>query len=352
MAIKGLTDRGSAFPEIGSIRKGAAKTANAPGKDLPYFRVEFDEKEQEAAQVFRAKYGEQPAEITIVLPFNEVEKMWDPWYEAYTAGRLVARSDGERFVYLINTQTGEQVVSNGEPYTPHREIVGSYKKQNGGSEEIKCKPTGRLKIIIPELQRLAYLTVHTTSIHDIVNISSQLEAIQRINGGRLAGIPLVLRRRPKKISMPMPDGKRARVTKFMLSIEADPEWVKAKLTQLKVDALPGNGLALLPEPEHQIETEPEIDDTPDYDEDEITDGDFEEATEQEPEIDPLDKYRELTTKTGRRLGDLVTADLEKLKTGLQAQDAKNGLTDQQRELLDGCEALITLYKQPEQEELL
>jgi hypothetical protein len=349
MPIKGLTDRGSAFPEIGSIRKGAAKPERGIGRDLSYFRVEFDEKEQDAAATFKAKYGPEPAEITIMLPFNEIDRMWDAWYEAYTAGRLVARSDGEKFIYLIDPQTGEQIVTGGLPFTAHRAVVGSYQKQGGGNEEIKCKPTGRLKIVIPELQRLAYLTVHTTSIHDIANISSQLEAIQRINGGQLAGIPLVLRRRPKKISMPMAGGKRGRVTKYMLSIEADPEWVKRKLTQLKTDALPGNGLALLPPAQQGPEPEPEIEDAhdyEDYDEDEITDAEFEPAeTEQEP--DPLDQYRELKTRTGRRLGDLTTDELKRLKAGIQVTEQKNGgLTDDQRKQLDGCDALIESYELP------
>jgi hypothetical protein len=87
------------------------------------------------------------------------------------------------------------------------------------------------------------MVVMTTSVHDIINISNQLEGIASMNGGRLAGIPLVLRRRPKKISTPSGEaGKRARREKWLVSIEADPEWVKAKLVKMYHDALPGNGL--------------------------------------------------------------------------------------------------------------
>lgn len=253
MPIKGLTDRGLAFPEIGQIRKGAPKGERGPGKDLDYFRVTFDEREQEAEKVFRAKYHDKPTEINIILPFNEIDRCWDAWLEAYTAGRMVARSDGERFLYLVDVATGEVKVKNGEPFTPHRDVVGK-----AGKTEIRCKATGRLKVIIPELARAAYVTVLTTSVHDVANISAQLEAFKQINGGRIAGIPLVLRRRPKKISMPKPDGTRARLTKWMLSVEADPEWVKKMLIVAKHLALPGNGLALLPdgqsEPEEVIET--------------------------------------------------------------------------------------------------
>lgn len=269
MGIKGLTDRGLAFPEIGALRKGAKKTdANRPGSDLKYFRVEFDEREQEALQVFISKYGTQPTEINILLPFNEIEKVWDAWYEAYTAGRMVARSDGERVLYMLDAQTGEVKVLGGEPPTPHPAdgIVGYYTDSHGNRQPIKLKPVGRLKVVIPEFKRLAYLTVHTTSIHDIINISSQLEAIRVMNGGRIAGIPLVLRRRPKMISTPAKDGSRVRREKWLISIEADPAWVKAKLLEMKQSALPGNGLQLLPEGEDV--PQPELLEAYDEDDDE------------------------------------------------------------------------------------
>src|SRR4030043_2419917 len=115
MPIKGLSDRGLAFPEIGQIRKGAPKEEgkNRPGKDLEYFRVTIDEKETEAIATFTKAYGDKPDSINVILPFNEIDKMWEAWLEAYTAGRMAARSDGEYFVYLVDTNTGEVLVKNG-----------------------------------------------------------------------------------------------------------------------------------------------------------------------------------------------------------------------------------------------
>jgi hypothetical protein len=248
MPIKGLTDRGLSFPEIGQIRKGAPKTDKGyVGKDLQYFRVEFDENEREAEQVFLKVYGTQPTEIRIILPFNEIERQWEAWLEAYTAGRMVARADGEKFIYLVDTKTGEMKVKDGTPHTPY--IEGRAVGNDYQNKPVFCKPSGRLKVMIPELARAAYMTVLTTSVHDIANISSQLSGFFTINGGQIAGIPLMLRRRPKEISRPDPDNKsrRVRSTKWLLSIEADPVWVKAKLVELKRLALPGNGFPLLPE---------------------------------------------------------------------------------------------------------
>ena len=254
MPIKGLTDRPAAFPEIGRIRKGAPKETNKPGADLTYFRVEFDEEEKKATAVFHKTYGGTPSELNILLPFNSVDENFDAWREAYVAGGLIHRCDGERVWYEIDPKTGERLVVNGIP-------------EKACDRSAKCKPTGRLKVLIPELQRLAYLTVLTGSTHDVMNMARQLEALLQING-KLAGVPLKLRRRPVKISTPSgTDGKRARRTKSLLSIEADPEWVRHKLLSMKAAALPDNGLdADLPALE--VSDEPDAD----WTEDEIVDS--------------------------------------------------------------------------------
>ena len=225
MPIRGLSDRAASFPEIGRIRKGAPKQEDRPGEDLTYFRIELDEAEKEAAAILRGAYPENPTELNILLPFNSVDENFDAWREAYVAGGMVHRCDGERVWYEINPKTGERIVVAGDPI-----------KQCDGSK--KCKPVGRLKVLIPELQRLAYLTVLTGSVHDVMNISRQLDALLQING-QLAGVPLKLRRRPMAISTPSgPDGKRARRIKSLLSIEADPGWVRHKLLSMRAAALP------------------------------------------------------------------------------------------------------------------
>ena len=295
MGIKGLTDRGLSFPEIGQIRKGAKKEGNRPGFDLTYFRVEFDEREVEAAEKFHSVYGEKPAEIRIVLPFNDIPRMWDAWLEAYTAGRMIARSDGEYYTYLIDTKTGEILVKSGldvktglpKPYVDGQP-VGYYMDGKGKQQPVFCKPTGRLKIIIPELGRAAYLTLMTTSKHDIANISAQLEAFRTVNNGLIAGIPLILRRRPKKISCPNPDGTRARREKWMVSIEADPQWMSQMIGHLNSLALPGGGTyAALPTGETEV-TREEFDE-PD---DDIQDGEYTEPEQTTQQDDGVDQFWE------------------------------------------------------------
>lgn len=240
MPIKGLTDRGVAFPQIGNIRKGARKETNKPGADLPYFRIDFDEREVEAIAKFNTLYPDgKPTDIVIILPFDDIERVWHAWREAYTAGALQHRCDGEHVNYAINPQTGEIVVKN---WLDGKGNQVKCERQYLDNKTLRCKPTGRLHVIIPQLERLAYLVVHTTSIHDIGNISDQLAAIREMNGGHIAGIPLVLRRRPVEISTPSgTNGQRARRVKYLISIEADPEWVKSKLSAMRAAALPQIG---------------------------------------------------------------------------------------------------------------
>jgi hypothetical protein len=267
MPIKGLTDRGVAFPQIGNIRKGAKKEPTKPGADLSYFRVEFDEREMKAIAKFKALYpDEKPTAMTILLPFDQIDRVWNPWREAYVAGALLHRCDGEFVNYAINPQTGEVIVKNG------LDLNGKPVKcaiQNDPDKRKRCKPTGRLHVIVPELERLAYLVVHTTSIHDIGNISDQLAAIQEMNGGHIVGIPLIMRRRPVEISTPSGEnGKRARRLKSLISIEADPEWVARKIGSLKLAAMP----QLIAAP---IDAGPSLESLSDYevepDEDEVGD---------------------------------------------------------------------------------
>jgi len=169
-----MTDKGLSFPQIGVIHKGAKKETNAPGKDLPYFRVEFAETEKKSAADFLATYKDQPRTLRIILPFNDIPRMWDAWYEAYTAGRMVARSDGEYIIYqcandgTILVKDGIDVATGQPKPHPVDMWAGNDYKGNG----VKFKAVGRLNVIIPELKRAAYLTLQTTSIHDITNISN------------------------------------------------------------------------------------------------------------------------------------------------------------------------------------
>lgn len=228
MPIKRLQRDTASFPRIGKLRKGAAKpqNGNAPGKDLEYFR--FDTDDAEANERFVEAYGNMPKKINVYLPFETVEENFSTWQEAYVAGGLKHRCDGETCVIWQKPD-------------------GTYSQEPipcpGG-----CKEVGRLNVIIPELARLAYVTAETHSINDILNLTDNLEAALALRGS-LTGIPFVLSRRPVEISTPS-DGKRVRRTKWLLFLEPHPDWVRVQLATMRHNALTmaADGLAL---PEHR-----------------------------------------------------------------------------------------------------
>ena len=214
-----------AFPEAGQIRKGEGKRKiqkngyeiETVGHDLGCkFRIIFFEGEDNMKSKDRffenhrdnitmdkdTNFILSPARIVAMFPFSDAFRCWDFWYEAYIASRMVARSDGERFIRLIDPQTGGIKVSNGETFIPykHGQVVGTYTNTKGKVTEIKCKPVGRLKVVLPELIRMCFMTVFTTSIYDISQITSQLRGLDLIarnipQSNGVAGIPLALTRR-------------------------------------------------------------------------------------------------------------------------------------------------------------
>lgn len=216
MAIKGLTDRGASFPRIGELRKGAEKpqTGNMPGKDLDYFRFTSDD--DDAVKAFEEAYGKQPRAIRCYLPYKDVESNFGTYMEEWLAGGLVRRCNGET-IEIERTVKGYDKV-------PH-----ACKKGTPGG--CKCKQVGRLTIVVPELRRFAYVVALTTSIHDIIELHGNLTAAMEIRGD-LRGIPFILSRKPREISMPGSDGKRVRREKWLLSIEPAPTWVQTQIDQL------------------------------------------------------------------------------------------------------------------------
>jgi hypothetical protein len=247
LAIRGLTDRPASFPQIGILRKGspsekkvnqAGKEYNSVGRDLKHFR--FDTDDTEAARAFRTVYGDEPTSIRIYLPFATAGENWEAWQEHWTAGALQHRCDGQTCVLHLN---GQRYSQQAVP-CPHQKL--------DAHERDRCKPVGRLKVVIPELRRLAYVTVLTGSIHDIIAISEQLAALESLRGD-LRGVPMTLRRTPRDISMPGQNGKRTRVEKWLISVEAAPTWVDLQLAAQERAALPMQP-ALLPAPAADVAT--------------------------------------------------------------------------------------------------
>ena len=231
MPIRGLTDRGMALSRLGIIRKGGPKPANGnrPGPDLTYFRLVTDY--PEVAKAFTAAFGEQPKRVNVVFVFDTVEDVFEAWREHWVAGGLKHRCDGETMV-LWQDEKGQ--------YRHERRPCPDVGKPE---KDRRCKVVGRLSAVIPELERIATVTILTTSKHDLMSLQQSLEAAQFVQGGKLRGIPFVLTRREREVSTPGEDGKRARRKKSLLFIEPAHKYAKFALQRINATPL------LLPAPE-------------------------------------------------------------------------------------------------------
>lgn len=252
----------SAFPEVGTIRKGEPKEGNRFGADLnERFRVEFfPATENVQARFYTAYQTYYPTEIRGMIAASSV---WDSWYfanEAYTqSGQMIASADDERFLHLRNPATGEILVRKGEPF---REYVPgqTFNYQRGDRQfEAKLKPSGRLSIFLPELEEFVVFTLKTTSYYDRINIEKHLSAIQglanALKGGNVAGIPIRVYRRLGWVTWNKPDGGAIRTQKWLVNIEPESAWAKQAMNHLSNFALFGNAFE---DAEVEVDVDPSL----------------------------------------------------------------------------------------------
>lgn len=268
MAITGLTDRTPSFKEIARLRLGIPKSealVSGP-QEISYFRPDFRPDALDAATDFMTFYGPKPDRVTIRLPFTQIDRCWDAFYEVYNKTGMLGMADGKKWLYLRSNQTGELLVKDGVPtnatglpvdengmaYLPFDKTVPvySYKSKKGEDVAVFAKPTGRLKVLIPVLKRAAYVLVITHSVYNIMRISEQLAgvaAIAQSAGMTLPMVPMVLSRRLENISVSI-KGRKSMQDHYLLNIEIDPVWMSAQFDFLNT-LMPGKTvvpLALAP----------------------------------------------------------------------------------------------------------
>jgi hypothetical protein len=243
--IAGLTDRAPSFREIARLRKGSPKSQGL--KDLTYFRPDFRPDEKAAAATFKQYYGDQPTMINVRLAFPTVEQNWDASLEAYNTTGLLAKTDGVKFIYLRDNKTGRVIVRDGEPeidFDPTMPIYSYWSEKKKQDIPVFARPIGRLKVLIPELRVLNYVTLITHSWYDCGRISEQLHAIAMVAqnvGMPLTMVPLVLTRRPEQVPCSTGDGGRVMKTMSLVNIDVRPDWAESQFKLLD-SIMPGKAL--------------------------------------------------------------------------------------------------------------
>lgn len=259
MSIKGLQTNQPGLARAGIIRLGykakkcvkcgqviEASITPCPNCKKAEFGKEFPKEAPhfvltDAPGLAEALGTETPTELKIFFPFDEIDQIFPAFMQNWVSSSLICRGDGEQILYAIELTTGKATVRDGHAINNFQEGQKQYKAGQfmpcpGLSRDLyskceKCKPNAMLLILMRDVPRLAYYQISTTSIHNIKNLTEQLntvrQTIQDLTGSpRLTGVPFILRRVKRSISTPGgKDGKRQRVEKWFVELEIEPEWM-------------------------------------------------------------------------------------------------------------------------------
>ena len=179
----------------GALRKGGPKPdAKRPGPELEYWR--FTSERPDLVAAFNAAYPDKPKVVDAYLPFPDMERNWQTWFEEYDAGGLRHRCDGRTMTRWRKSDGSYQDGEQPCPYFAGRERTD----KNPG-----CKQVGRLYLVLPALIKAGFVglvTMETHSINDLISITTSLMDIEKKAGGRLNGILLSVIRVKETISTP------------------------------------------------------------------------------------------------------------------------------------------------------
>lgn len=237
MPVRDLTDR-PRIPRAGKIRLGE-KEPNASGRgEHPVARPYFVVPDEVAAVL-----GEQPTELPIVFMSDDDELIASQWYRLYnqTFSR-VCRGDGYRADALLDADVLK--ARNGD-LTPddrdlwaHGSTRGRAATQNVVRAEIECLGSGYdgkpacpmfergtgcsvkafLQFAIRGVPQLAVYQLDTGSVIGIANVDGMIHHIKSLTGGRIAGIPLLLKRIPVQTR----DEHGKSQNQYSITLELDP----------------------------------------------------------------------------------------------------------------------------------
>lgn len=262
MPIKDRTRR--RLPRLGVIRLGLL-VDNASGKGQHPVQTDyFVLRDAPDVEAFYAKQGiEKIRELDVRLPFRELERNFDAWYQVWAGGVLVCQGDGEYVQYATPTRVevkktrgkerthvynapGDTLVSNGVAqvafdWNGTRFEAGEIVPCPGGAGDLyphcaACKLGCLLKVMMadPALFRFGYYQISTGSKRNHDTLMGTLELMP---AGRVNAVPFKLRLVEGQITF-QEDGQRKKATKWFLELEPDPE-ITRELYQQHTRALLG-----------------------------------------------------------------------------------------------------------------
>jgi hypothetical protein len=288
MTIKGLQTDQPGLPRAGIIRLGYKVDTGKKDRngnplmrpvEAPHFVL------TDAPGLAEALGTSEPTELKIYFPFDSIDLVFPAFMQFWQASSLVCRGDGEQIIYAIDPQTGKAKVRDGLALYDFTEggknySTGEFMACPGTDRNLypkcaHCKPNAMLIVLLRDVPRLAYYQIATTSIHNIIDLTKQLTNIRDtltniIGVPKLTGVPFILKRIKRKISVPKGENGRQRVEKYFLELEIDPDWVLKMLVAQRRLADPLERLALpatVPAPMPQmdiIDAEPTVPQKPPF----------------------------------------------------------------------------------------
>jgi hypothetical protein len=223
----------SAFPIVARVRKGEKKGPKNIGKDLnDRFRFDFYPGTEVVQAAFYKRYETfQPHEFRALIPdLTPFNGAWT-WFNQAFLTRQVACANDQRYLWLIDPETGKYIVRDGEPFRPFipkDEIP--FKTASGKDILLKMKSVMFLHLLLHEVQgHFVTFELYSTSFYDRLRVEAQLRAIQGIaniiTGGNVGAIPLLVRRSPQEVTWTQ-GRSGTRTEKWLIDIGPDPVWAE------------------------------------------------------------------------------------------------------------------------------
>jgi len=186
----------------GAVRKSASGADWQAPQKLDHFLITTMQRGQDnnflRDENIHRRFGDKPTSIPVRLIYDDIALNFSTRYICYYGKTVFCSGDGETAQRLQpDRKTYQQIACPCERQDPR--FAGDDGKGKG-----KCKINGILSVIIDGADAVGGVwKFRTTSYNSVVGILSSLALIQRITGGRLAGIPLNMTVTPKTVQDPI-----------------------------------------------------------------------------------------------------------------------------------------------------
>ena len=185
----------------GAVRQSASGSNWQAPQKLDHFLITTNERGKDNNFLLdtglHKLFGDAPKSIPVRLIYDDISLNFATRYICYYGKTVFCSGDGECATRLQKDGSTKQIICPCERQDP--KFAGDDGKGKG-----KCKINGILSVIIDGAQAVGGVwKFRTTSYNSVVGILSSLALIQRITGGRLAGIPMNMTVSPKTVQDPV-----------------------------------------------------------------------------------------------------------------------------------------------------